>query len=135
MPIQFDYQRVARRSLDASNAALNVGIQEKSAFLSYHGFESTGCALSIVEGQPVGPRVHHNDKIRYFTAAAVRRGNGPAVAGVAVIIAAIRNILLYPIQDAVTGAVTRPEDAITVVQARGLHADVLGIVDWVDTQI
>lgn len=96
MPLEDDYQRVARRSLDASDAALNAGIQEKSAFLSYHAFESTGCALSIVEGQPVGPRVRHNDKIRNFTIAARRRGRGGhTVAGVAVSLASIRNSLLY----------------------------------------
>jgi hypothetical protein len=135
MPLEHDYQRVARRSLDASTAALDAGIQEKSAFLSYHGFESTGCALSVVAHLPVGPRVRHNDKVRNFTLAAQRRGNGYGVAGVAVALAGIRNSLLYPVQDPATGAVRRPEDAITPAQARRLRTRVLGIVNWVDTQI
>jgi hypothetical protein len=135
MPLEHDYQRVAKRSLEASEASLNAGIQEKSAFLSYHAFESTGCALSIVGGLPVGPRVSHNNKIRNFTLAAQRRGHGPSVAGVAVSLAGIRNSLLYPVQDSATGNVTRPENAITEAQARRLRARVNGIVGWVDTQI
>ncbi|MCI0559020.1 MAG: hypothetical protein MN733_11030 [Nitrososphaera sp.] len=135
MPLEDDYQRVARRSLDASAAALNARIQEKSAFLSYHAFESTGCALSVVAGLPVGPRVGHNDKIRNFTIAARRRGHGDTVAGVAVSLAGIRNSLLYPVQDLAMGIVRRPEDAITEAQARRLNARVRGVVNWVDTQI
>lgn len=135
MPIENDYQRVARRSLDASNAALNAGVQEKSAFLSYHAFESTGCSLSVIEGMPVGPRVSHNNKIRNFTLAAHRRGYGHTVAGIAVSIAGIRNSLLYPVQDAVTGVVTRPEATITETQARSLYRRVQRVVNWVDSQI
>ncbi len=134
MPLEHDYQRVARRSLDASAAALNAGIQEKAAFLSYHGFESTGCALSIVAKLPVGRRVGHNDKIRNFTLAAQRRGHGPTVAGVAVTLAGIRNSLLYPEQDP-TGVVRRPEDAISPAQATKLRARVLGVANWVEKQI
>ena len=135
MPLEDDYQRVARRSLDASDASLNAGIHEKSAFLSYHSFESTGCALSVVAGLPVGPHVRHNDKIRNFTIAAHQRGHGYTIAGVTVTLASIRNSLLYPIQDIATGIVTRPEDAITEAQARRLLARVRGVVNWVDTQI
>jgi len=135
MPIEDDYQRVARRSLDASGAALNEGIQESSAFLSYHAFESTGCALSVVAHLPVGPHVGHNDKIRNFSIAAHRRGQGPRVAGIAVSLAGIRNSLLYPVHDVVTGVVTRPENTITEAQARRLQARVRGVVNWVDTQI
>jgi hypothetical protein len=135
MPLQDDYQRVARRSLDASTAALGASVQEKAAFLSYHAFESTGSALSIVAGLPVGPKVRHNDKIRNFTLAAQRLGNGPTVAGIAVSIAGIRNSLLYPIVDAASGTITRPEASITPAQAQRLQSRVVGIVNWVDTQI
>jgi hypothetical protein len=135
MPLEDDYQRVARRSLDASDAVLNEGIQESSAFLSYHAFESTGCALSVVAGLSVGPRVRHNDKIRNFTLAAHRRGRGHIVAGIAVSLASIRNNLLYPVHDLVAGVVTRPENAITEAQARRLQTRVRGVVNWVDTQI
>ena len=135
MPLEHDYQRVARRSLNASEASLNAGIQEKSAFLSYHAFESTGCSLSIVAGLSVGRHVRHNDKIRNFILAAQRLGHGPSVAGIAISLVGIRNNLLYPIQDSATGIITRPENAITVSQARKLKARVKGIVNWVDTQI
>ncbi len=135
MPLEDDFQRIARRSLEASDTTLNAGIQEKSAFLSYHAFESTGCALSVVAGLPVGAQVRHNDKIRNFTLAAQRRGHGHSVAGVAVSLAGIRNKLLYPVQDSVTGIITKPEDAITEAQARRLNTRVRGIVNWVDSQI
>ncbi len=135
MPLEHDYQRVARRSLEASQASLNAGIQEKSAFLSYHAFESTGCALSIVARLPVGPRVPHNVKIRNFTLAAHRLGKGHMVAGVAVSLSSIRNSLLYPIRDSVSHAVTRPENAITRAQAQRFIARVNGVVNWVDTEI
>ncbi len=135
MPLEHDYQRVAKRSLDASDASLSAGIQEKSAFLSYHAFESTGCALSIVKGVPVGPRVRHNVKISNFIIAAARDRHRHAVAALAVSVASIRNNLLYPIQDARTGIVTRPESAITEAQARRLNKRVKGIVSWVGTQI
>lgn len=135
MPLQHDYQRVAKRSLHASAAALNVGIQEKSAFLSYHAFESSGCALCVVVGLPVGPQVRHNDKILNFVRAANQLGHGHAVRSMSITLSSIRNHLLYPVRHPATGAVTRPEDAITVVQAKKLQSKVQGIVNWVGTQI
>jgi len=135
MPLERDYQRVARRSLNASQATLNAGIQEKSAFLSYHAFESTGCALSLVCGLPVGPHVGHNRKMHNFRQAAQMRGRPHTVAGVAISVASIRNRLLYPITDATTGTVTRPEDSITLAQAELLRRRVTSVVNWVETQI
>ena len=135
MPIEHDYQRVAERSLDASQASLHAGIHEKGAFLAYHAFESTGCALSASSGLPVGPQVHHNQKINNFTQAATNRGRGHMVAGVAVSLAGIRNTLLYPITDQATGTITRPENAITAAQADRMRRRVRGVVNWVDTQI
>jgi len=135
MALKYDYQRIARRSLDASQASLIAGIQEKSAFLSYHAFESTGSALSCSCGLPVGPQVHHNDKILHFKAAARICGNEHTIAGAAVSLAGIRNRLLYPVADATTGAIVRPENAITRSQAERLRRRVNGIVNWVDSKI
>jgi hypothetical protein len=136
MPLKSDYQRIASRSLISSEATLASGIQEKAAFLSYHAFESTGCALSLSCGfQKVGVGVSHVKKINIFKTAARRCRNERAVASLAVVLSSLRNHLLYPIEDPATGAIQRPEDIITLTQARKVKQRVGGIVAWVDTQI
>ena len=135
MALKHEYQRVARRSLESSRASLGAGIQENSAFLSYHAFESTGCALSSSCGLPVGPQVRHRDKINHFRSAARCCGNEPAVARLAVRLASIRNQLLYPMTDSSTGVIVRPEDSITLTQAGRLRCQVTDVVNWVDTQL
>lgn len=131
MPVKTDYQRIADRALLACEAAIAGGIQEKAAFLAYHAFESTGCTLSDHVGLPVGPKVKHEDKVKHFKDAATRFRREIGVARVAVIVASLRNAFLYPIEDKTTGTITRPEDVITLADAKELKKRVAGVVRWV----
>jgi hypothetical protein len=131
MALKNDYQRVAARSLDACDATLNAGIQEKAAFLAYHAFESTGCALAKHMGLPVGARIAHAKKIKNFTDAARTLGNEKAVAALSVTLTGLRNSFLYPVENFTTGGHDLPESKITQAQAKELRKRVGGIVKWV----
>ncbi len=135
MPLKHDYQRIAERSLSACDATITANIQEKAAFLAYHAFESTGCALSVHMGKRVGPTVSHIIKIKNFKDAASALGNGKAVAALAVNIGSLRNSFLYPIIDRSTGRYVLPESKITIAQAKELRKRVRGLMKWVGKSI
>jgi hypothetical protein len=135
MALKDDYQRIAHRSIDACDATLGVGIQEKAAFLAYHAFESTGCALSLSCGLRVGARISHVRKINIFRVAARRCHKERQIASLAVVISGLRNFCLYPIEDPTSGAIQCPEHSITLTQARKLKQRVEGVVNWIDTRI
>jgi hypothetical protein len=135
MPVKIEYQRVAERSIAASEALITEEIQEKAAFMAYHAFESTGCALSDHLGFPVGPRVSHAKKNRHFINAAKRLRNERAVAALAVTLSSIRNDLLYPVENPSTGEVQLPEKTISLSQSKELKKRVKGIVKWVLRQL
>jgi len=129
------YQRVAERAIDASEALIADGIQEKAAFMAYHAFESTGCALSKHFKLPVGPNVSHVKKIRHFTTAAKRLNAQKPVVALAISLNGMRNSLLYPAENPNTGAIRTPEKVITISQANKLKKRVNGIVKWVRKQL
>ncbi len=131
MALKNDYQRVAERSLSACDGTLGANIQEKAAFLAYHAFESTGCALASHMCLPVGAHIAHAKKIKHFTDAARAFGNEKAVAALAVTLTGLRNSFLYPVENPATGVHDLPETKITVAQARELRKRVGGVVSWV----
>lgn len=110
------YLRIVQRSLDAADAVLAQALQEKAGFLAYHGFESLGGALCSRRGIPY-PRSHPG-KLRQFVAASKQDRFGFAAAQLMIELIALRNMLLYPEQ--LPGKVRRPEEIITVAQARRL---------------
>jgi uncharacterized protein (UPF0332 family) len=135
MTLIHSYQRIARRSLSASDALLNNSIQEKATFMTYHAFESTGCALSLSDNLPVGSGVKHSVKIDLFKKAARRLGNGKVVDTLAIELRSLRNDLLYPKIDSKKQTITLPENVINLTDAKTLKKRVQGIVNWVDTKI
>jgi hypothetical protein len=124
------YNEVSKRSLEASHAALSKGLQEYSGFLSYHAFESAGGALCSANHHPY-PKSHIS-KINAFKTVANQRGNGLAVATVAIVLHGLRNPLLYPEVQA-NGSITEPQGRLTIPMARKLMKRVGGIVRWVRT--
>jgi len=136
MTLKDDYQRIAHRSLNASESLLQAGIQEKATFMTYHAFESTGCALSESCGLTVGPKVHHTTKLEKFKQATQRVGHyHRRVASLAFRLGNLRNSMLYPNLDRQNNTIKRPENAITLKDARELKGHVEGIVNWVDQKI
>lgn len=135
MALKNDYQRVAERSLAACDGTLRAGVQEKAAFLAYHAFESTGCALASHVGLPVGAKIAHAKKVKNFTDAARALGNEKAVAALAVTLSSLRNSFLYPIENRATGVHELPESKITLADAAQLRKRVGGIVGWVGRSI
>lgn len=135
MTTKFEYQHIARRSLDACESCLKDNIQEKAAFMAYHAFESSGSALSEHLNFPVGPNVSHPKKINHFKNAAKRLRNEKPVATLAITISSLRNDFLYPIENPSNGKVQIPENVISLSQAKTLKKRVTGIVKWVDKQL
>jgi len=135
MTLIHSYQHIAHRSLTASDALLNNSIQEKATFMTYHAFESTGCALSLSCNLPVGSGVKHGVKIKHFKKAARRLGNGKVVDTLAIELRSLRNDLLYPKIDSKKQTITMPENVINLTDAKTLKKRVQGIVNWVDTKI
>ena len=133
MALKDDYQQIAKRALKASNKTRKI--QEKSAFLSYHAFESTGCALAEHAGLRVGPGVYHNQKINRFKTASLSHCNSAEqskIAGTAVVLHNLRNKLLYPNYNASSSPYSRPEDIITQAQSNSLRNGVKDIVNIVE---
>jgi hypothetical protein len=135
MTSKYSYQRIARRSLMASDSLLQNSNQENAAFMAYHAFESTGCALSDSLNLPVGGGVSHSTKIKLFNHAARRVGKQQRVAALTVELKNLRNTLLYPLVDNQNQPIRTPEQVITLIQARKLKGRVQGIVNWVDQKI
>ena len=125
MDLKDAYHKVARRSMESADTLLNRGIQESSAFYSYHAFESIGGALCESRGMRYHPLSHHN-KINQFKLVAGRCGVGTGVAKVALIVASVRNGCLYPNQ-ASGGAFETPDQHITVHAAGDMLRRVKGI--------
>ena len=135
MTLKHSYQRIAHRSLTASDSLLQDHIQEHAAFMTYHAFESTGCALCDSLNLPVGKLVHHSTKIKLFNEAARRVGKNYSVALLTVEIKNLRNEVLYPLVNNQNQPIRTPEQAITLIQARKLKGRVQGIVNWVNQKI
>jgi hypothetical protein len=134
MPLKDDYQRIAYRSLNACDATIAAGIQEKAAFLAYHAFESAGSALSSHLGMLVGPRVSHYRKIDLFRQGAQQLNRGRGVARIAFTIGNLRNTCLYPVKNT-GGGYDLPEALISLPQVRDLRRSVGGIVTMVGEMI
>jgi len=133
MALKDDYLQIAKRSLKASNDARKV--QEKSAFLSYHAFESAGCALSDHSGLGVGPNVSHYQKIQRLQQAATNlctSSTQTKIASTSVLLHNLRNRLLYPSYDSSSGTYSRPESILTQSQSNSLRNDVKLIADEIE---
>ena len=104
------YLEIADRALTAADAALNGNVHEKAAFLVYHGFESAGGALCRHRSVPY-PKGHRS-KLNVFVAASRRERFGLHAAQLAMELAALRNLVLYP-QVLGNGTIRRPVDQIS----------------------
>jgi len=133
MALKDDYLQVAKRALKASNDTRKV--QEKSAFLSYHAFESAGCALSDHAGLNVGPSVSHNLKVQRFNQSAATYCDSSTqtkISSTAVLLHNLRNKLLYPSLVGSSGTYSRPESILTQSQSNSLRNEVKLITDEVE---
>ena len=135
MALEHAYQRIARRSLEAADAAINANIQEKGAFLAYHAFESAGCSLSLKTGLPVGQNIAHHRKVANFLEAAKRVRATRIVLETSLLVGGIRNSCLYPTADHQGKVVSTPERMITLTQAKNLRARVEKVISMVDSNI
>ena len=131
-PLTTAYERIATRSLDAAQAALDGSVQEKSAFLSYHAFESIGGALCESRSRRY-PRKHPN-KLNAFVTTARPRTYGLSVAVLAVALASVRNELLYPDVSSLP-AVGLPEHFMSRSAAERLLRRVRGAVGQVQRDL
>ena len=132
--MKFQYIRVARRALTSADSSLSAGVQEKAGFLAYHAFESSGSALGTHFGLDMGKRVGHTTKIKRFQHTAKKVGLGRKVAMMAVRIASMRNLFLYP-EALPGGSVILPEKQITPAKAKQLVKDVRHLVDKVEKNL
>ena len=133
MALKNDYQNIAYRSIKASNECRRI--QEKSAFLSYHAFESTGASLSEHAGLTVGSNVSHRMKITNFQNASRNHCSTieqEKIARIAVTLSNLRNKLLYPTYNNSTSTYNCPETIITQAQSNSLRNDVKNIIKIVD---
>lgn len=118
MSLATAYLHEAERALLAADAALTALIQEKAAFLGYHAFESCGGAYCASRSVPY-PTKSHPRKVNTFKNASRREREGRMIAQLAIELASLRNICLYPeaLQD---GTIRSPAEVLTAVQARRL---------------
>jgi len=133
MALKNNYQQIAHRSIRASNECRKI--QEKSAFLAYHAFESIGSSLSEHNGLPVGSHVSHNNKINNFINSSKNYCSTTEqnkIAGIAVTLSNLRNKLLYPIYNNSTSTYDSPETIITQAQSNSLRNDVKKVIKIVD---
>lgn len=114
------FLRVAERALNAAEAAMKDidAVHEKAGFLAYHAFESAGgayCSSRSVAYHPAS----HPQKISRFVNACKQERFALQVAALAIEVASLRNLLLYP-KLLNSGAVCLPENLITKEQAKRL---------------
>ncbi|WP_460908010.1 hypothetical protein [Paraburkholderia jirisanensis] len=114
---------------------LKSKIHEKKAFLAYHALESTGSALAILKGLPVGASISHPKKLQNFVKAAKQHGDKKLeieVVKLVTNVSALRNRLLYP-EDHSGGIHTHlPQHRITIKEAEELYRRVEGVVTSVE---
>lgn len=132
MKLVDSYQRIAHRSMLASDATMAAGLHEKSAFLAYHAFESIGSALAVHAGRTAGPKVPHPSKLHQFRRAAEPYGWGKPVANLVVTLGNLRNSCLYP-AEAAPNDYDPPEAVVTTAQAADVRRRVAGAVKLVDS--
>jgi len=101
--------------------------------MAYHAFEGIGGAFCNAHGVKYHP-ANHPEKLRRFVTAARKERFAPAAAALAVEVAALRNLLLYPhvLPD---GRVQRPEEVMTLAQARRLVGRVRTLAGQVERAI
>ena len=112
------YLRIANRSLDAADGAGDAGVHEKAGFLAYHAFESAGGAYCTSRGVQYHP-ASHRQKIERFVRAARPEAFALSAAQLAIVVASLRNRMLYPnvLPD---GSAEVPENLITPAQTKRL---------------
>lgn len=126
--------RIAERSIEAADAALNAGVQEKSAFLSYHAFESSGSALGTHFGLEMGKNVSHPAKLRRFVHAAKKIRIEYQVTLLSIKLTSMRNKFLYP--EILPGKrIVKPENQITDVASRKLLREVKHVVSVIKSNL
>lgn len=131
MPRPKQYQRIAERYAEASGLT-NRRVPEASGFAAYHAFESIGCAWIRHCGQRV-PRSPHRAKTDAFVHLSRARPFGRGAATLAILLNALRNDMLYPIQDG-TGFIL-PEDRMSEANARDLLRRVRGLMAHVSAEL
>lgn len=131
MPKPQQYQRIADRYSEASEL-VNQDIPEAGAFTAYHAFESTGSAWIRQMGQNV-PRAHRA-KIDNFVKLSRGYPFGKGAATLATLLNALRNNMLYPIQDK-SGNYILPETQMSAANSKDLLRRVRGIIRKVGSNI
>lgn len=118
------YCRIANRYQHAGRLTRDE-VWESTVFAGYHSFECIGCAWLTHLGRPV--RRKHATKINDFIKASRGQPFAHSAAVVASLTHALRNKMLYPVQDG-SGVVQAPDQIVTKTQAADLLRRTGGIV-------
>lgn len=140
MQLKHGYQRVAKRSLLACEGIINGSIKpvihEKAAFLAYHAFELTGCALTKHSNLFIVNS--HAKKLVHFKLAVDASGNTQLITeyGVlATILTSLRDKLLYPRFDSSDMVTEMPENQLALSDVQDLRDKVASVINLIDTII
>ena len=126
------YVQIAERTINSSDSLAEQGLQEISAFCSYHAFESMGGAVCS-RLRLSFPR-SHNGKMNQFVVASLRVGHRfrHSVSTIAIILNSLgRNNLLYP-NPLPDGSFEIPEQRLSVANARDLVRRIRGLKRIID---
>jgi HEPN domain-containing protein len=129
------YIHIAERTINSSKTLANEGIQEISAFCSYHAFESIGGAVCSHLGLNY-PRNHHG-KLNQFIVASTKLDHRLThnVSIIAITLNSLgRNDLLYP-NSLPDGSFEIPEQQLTVSNAHDLVRRIRGIRRVIDKYV
>ena len=118
------YLVVCDRSLAAAKASSDAAIHENTCFLSYHAFESLGGAMAASRAAAYSKS--HQKKITQFVQLSKTTPHRYAVAKLAIALASLRNLSLYPLEQP-DGSARVPSDAISSTAARQLMKRVQGL--------
>ncbi len=129
MALKDIYKKIAERAIKASNDTRKQ--QEKSAFHSYHAFESIGCALVEYSGGNASRGVSHQEKLNRFSTTAKNHCSATEankIAKLAVTLGNMRNDLLYPVWDPAKSDYVDPDTFISPSQAQDLKKNVASVI-------
>lgn len=131
MPQPQQYQRIAERYENAADLT-DEDIPEASGFCSYHAFESIGGAWIRRNGRPVP--LSHQKKINVFISLARNEAFEYPAATLAIMLDAMRNTMLYPIENG-NGGHDLPETRLSAREAANLLRRVRGVIRQVSARL
>ena len=126
MSLKDAYIRIADRSLQAGKALRTSALHESAMFHAYHAFESIGAAFAAHFNIDVRNR-SHSAKLKEFSRLAKRTPIARQVAVVALIVKAVRNTCLYPVERT-AGTCESPDQIISAAGAKDALKRVGGVV-------